>query len=178
MEKKIKLKCINCNKDFEKSLKEHKRQIKNGNDRFFCSLSCVCFKRNEENPPKGNLENLKPKSKDQYTPFRYYVNRGNYRGKRKKKLGCDLTVEFLKELWEKQNEICPFTGCKLILPKDTAHGWDKKDPYNASLDRIDNSIGYMKGNVRFISVMANLARQTFTDEQLINFCKYVTIKNI
>lgn len=176
MEKMIKLNCAYCNKDFEKSTKEYNRQIRKGNNRFFCGLSCVCLKRNEENPPKGNLENLKVKTKDQYTSFRWFVNRGNYRSKTKKKYSCDLTVEYLKQVWEEQKGMCPFTGWELILPEDSSYPWKEKNPRNASIDRIDNSIGYMQGNVRFVAVMANLARQDFTDEQVIEFCKAVATK--
>ena len=139
---------------------------------FFCTRTCAAIKNNEENPREGNPEFLIANNrKDNYTPFRWYVLRSQYRDK-KRKYGCDLTVEFLKKLWEQQNGICPFTGWKLILPKDT-NGWTEYSTYNASIDRIDNSIGYMKTNVRFISVMANLARQSFTDKELIDFCSAV-----
>lgn len=49
--------------------------------------------------------------------------------------------------------------------------------YSASLDRIDNSISYMKGNVRFISVMANYARNTFDDEEVVKFAEAVVEYN-
>lgn len=51
--------------------------------------------------------------------------------------------------------------------------WSVPSPWNASLDRIDNAKGYIQGNVRFITVMANLARSTFTDEQVLEFCHAV-----
>jgi hypothetical protein len=38
--KRIQLKCVTCNKVFDKQKKEYDRQIKKGNVRFFCSLSC------------------------------------------------------------------------------------------------------------------------------------------
>ena len=173
--KTIELKCGNCSNFFSKDFREHKRQTKLGRFEFFCTRNCAAIKNNKDNPRIGNLDNLKSDNrKDEYTSFRWYVNRGKYRGKRKRKYGCDLTVEYLKTLWEKQKGICPFTGWNLILPEDSSYPWAVKDPANASLDRIDNSIGYMQGNVRFISIMANLARQTFSDEQLIDFCKAVT----
>lgn len=172
--KSLKITCANCTHEFEILLKEHKRQIKNGRVGFFCSRTCAAIKSNRDNPRPGNPENLQADNRrDEYTQFRWFVNRGNYRGKRRRKYGCDLTVEFLKELWDQQNGICPFTGWKLVLPQDSSYAWSEKNPANASLDRIDNSKGYMRGNVRFISVMANLARQTFTDEQVRNFCKAV-----
>lgn len=65
----------------------------------------------------------------------------------------------------------------MILPLGTAIGWMEQDPSNASLDRIDNSKGYIEGNVRFVALMANLARQSFTDEQMIAFCKAVATNN-
>lgn len=173
MEQIITLKCANCNTDFEKVAREYRRQIKKGNDRFFCTSSCAATKINSEIQRTGNSQFLiADNRRDEHTPFRWFVLRAQYRGKRKK-YGSDITIEYLKKLWEEQKGICPFTGWNLILPKDT-NGWENSNPINASLDRIDNSIGYMQGNVRFISVMANLARQSFTDDQLIDFCKTVT----
>jgi len=176
MEKTIKLNCVNCNKEFEKVAKEYRRQIKKGNARFFCTGSCAATKINSEIPRIGNPQFLiADNRKDEYTPFRWFVLRGEYRNK-KKGYGCDITPEYLKELWEKQQGTCPLTGWNLILPIDTRIGFSEKSIKNASLDRIDNSIGYMQGNVRFVAVMANLARQDFTDEQVIEFCKAVANK--
>ena len=178
MNKTIKLKCTFCKNDFDKSLKEYNRQIKkNPGVRFFCGVSCTRFQLNQENPPKGNVQNLKADNKrDEYSPFRYFVLRAKQRNK-KKQYGCNITVVYLKDLWDKQNGICPFTGLELILPLGTGKTFINSLPNNASLDRIDNSKGYIEGNVRFISYMANLGRQSFSDDQLINFCQAVSNKN-
>lgn len=173
--KTIALQCANCGRDFDKELKEHKRQIKKGATRFFCGLSCLAVVRNIEHPNIGNIENFGAKigtKKDEYTPFRYFVLRAKYRSN-KKGYQCNITPEYLKLLWEQQEGKCQFTNWKIILPHGTDYGWDTSSPMNASVDRIDNSKGYVEGNVRFISYMANLARQTFTDDQLINFCMAV-----
>lgn len=171
----IDISCATCCVTFQKVAREYKRQLKNERTKFFCSRTCAAVKNNEEHPRKGNADLLKSDNRrDEHTPFRWYVLRSQYRDK-KKKYGCDLTVEYVKQLWEKQSGICPFTGWRLILPHNS-DGWLEYNPFNASLDRIDNTKGYIEGNVRFISVMANLARQTFTDEQLITFCKAVANK--
>ena len=179
----IEVKCFYCGKPVLKLLREYNRQIKkNTNVRFFCNLSCTRFQINKENPPKGNIENFKNiknkrgRKKDEYSIFRKYVSRGRERDK-KRNYEFNLTVEYLKKLWEEQQGICPFTGWQLILPKSTDYPWKEKSPKNASLDRIDNSKGYIEGNVRFISYMANIGRQTFLDEQLIEFCKAVANKH-
>ena len=46
-----------------------------------------------------------------------------------------------------------------------------KDPFKPSPDRIDNSKGYTKENTRIVWMMENYARSTFSDEQVIEFCK-------
>jgi hypothetical protein len=92
-----------------------------------------------------------------------------------KKYGVtDIDLLYLKILWKEQNGKCPITGMDLIMPK-TCDSWENgESPYNASLDRIDNSKGYIKGNVRYVSHMANIARSTFSDNELIKFCQAVS----
>ena len=67
--------------------------------------------------------------------------------------------------------MCPYTGAKLIHPIRMK---DEGLIYMASLDRIDSSIGYMKGNIQFISAAANLAKNNMSHEQMIEFCKIIT----
>lgn len=172
--KTIDITCANCGKIVVKQLKEYKRQIKSGQTRFYCNNTCSVIVHNLENPPKGNPKYLiADNRKDIYTPFRYFVSKSKDRDKKKKR-GVNITVEYLKQLWEEQNGICSFTGWNLLLPNSTGKAWEISSPKNASLDRIDNSKGYIQGNVRFIAYIANLARQSFADEQLIEFCKAVS----
>ena len=175
--KTIEITCANCNSLFDKALNEYNRQIKNGKNRFFCGRACLRLKLNEEFPPKGNINNLVVKTVDQYSDFRWFISRIKTRNKNNE-VGyiCNLSLDFLKKLWESQNGKCPFTNNQLLLP-NMSLGFKTRDPFNASLDRINNSKGYIEGNVRFISVMANYARNNFSDEQLIDFCKKVTSNN-
>lgn len=175
MVKKIILKCANCNKEFEKSAGEHKRQLKIGKGkRFFCNMECSKEVFSREIKPHPNPQNLVADNRrDEFTPFRWFVLRAKPRDKKKNR-ECNITVEYLSKLWEEQKGICPFTGWKLNLPYDTKYVWREKSIANASLDRIDGSLGYIEGNVRFVSIMANLARGIYKDEQVIAFCKAVT----
>lgn len=174
----VQLECAHCGTPFQKESKEYRRQIKSGKNKFFCGLSCNAFARNKANPPKGNPQNFVGHTRrDEYTPFRWFILRAEYRGRNKNR-DCSVTVEYLKQLWELQNGICPITGWKLILPVDTGKGFVDSRPDNASIDRIDNSQGYVQGNIRFISLMANIGRQSFTDKQLIDFCKAVVSNHV
>jgi len=64
-------------------------------------------------------------------------------------------------------EHCPIMGFKLILN----HTQAQDD--SPSLDRVDNNLGYVKGNVRVISRKANSTKSALTPEQIENLYLYV-----
>jgi hypothetical protein len=47
----------------------------------------------------------------------------------------------------------------------------RRHPQLASLDRIDSSKGYIKGNIQFVSVIANYAKNEMTHDEMLYFCK-------
>ena len=44
----------------------------------------------------------------------------------------------------------------------------------ASLDRIDSSKGYIKGNIQFISTPINYMKSTMTDSEVKSFLKLIS----
>jgi len=166
----IEVKCFHCGKDVEKTKSEYNRSKRLGR-RLFCNHSCCAAVKNKEHP-NINLAQLIPDNrKDEYTPFRFFMKVVKNKNRSNKLVNIDL--KYLKNVWENQNGICYLTGWKLDLP-DTVEGWKySKNAQRASLDRIDNAKGYVKGNVRFISYMANIARSNMEDAELIKFCHAV-----
>lgn len=65
-------------------------------------------------------------------------------------------------------KFCPYLGCKLTNISNNGRVWS-----NASIDRIDSTKGYVKGNVWVISDLANRMKQNATQEQLVLFAKGV-----
>ena len=89
--------------------------------------------------------------------------------KRRSLMPIDISVQDLQDQWDKQRGICPYTGWKMKLRLRKKGS----SPYQASLDRIDSSCGYVRGNIQFVALMANYAKNSFDDEHLIQFCKAV-----
>lgn len=165
---KMKLVCEVCQKEFERTKGEVNRNLKKGR-RIFCSRSCAGH-HSIKNIAEHSKEwkHLNPANqRDEFTPFREFLRSIKRRDK-----DYDLTLFDIKEQWEKQNGICPYTGWELIL--ETGN----RLPKQASLDRIDSSKGYIKGNIQFVAYIANIAKSTYDEEVLFNFCKAVTKKAI
>lgn len=65
-------------------------------------------------------------------------------------------------------DICPI----LEIPLKCHHGSSGGKSDSPSLDRINNSKGYVKGNVRVISLLANVMKSSADDEQLVKFAQW------
>jgi|15BtaG_2_1085339.scaffolds.fasta_scaffold00006_98 hypothetical protein len=167
--KYIEIVCDHCGQKCEKRKAEIVRQRKRGRTAFFCSLKCSGSKHCDHLKQHNNSDNLIPENRrDEFSNFRYYIKLCKQRNK-----SFDLDAKYLKCLWEDQAGSCPFTGWNLILRNHQSYKTEALRPEHASLDRIDNGRGYVKGNVRFVSVMFNLARNKFSDEEVIGFCEAV-----
>lgn len=81
----------------------------------------------------------------------------------------EVSIESLQDLLEKQNYKCAYTNIDMLCPKTYNERIEMtSSPYLISLDRIDNELGYVEGNVHFVCVWTNKAKgsyshETFTD---------------
>lgn len=174
--KKTQIICAECSKEHFISKNDYNRKIKNGQNNFYCSLSCAAKKGNKLYPNKlgkykGDISLLKGHEGnrlDEFSQFKYHANKARSRSKQRGEK-TNINVEYLKELWEKQNGICPYTGIKMEISRTSQDEDIKKTPTKASLDRIDPNIGYIKGNVEFVCYCINVMKNDFTKEQTLNF---------
>lgn len=73
----------------------------------------------------------------------------------------------MDEVFQKQNKKCAYTNIDLFFETSGKKG-------NASLDRINSSLGYTKENVQWVHKKVNIIKWDLSHEEFINFCKTVT----
>jgi hypothetical protein len=77
----------------------------------------------------------------------------------------NIDIEFINELFKKQNGLCYWFKVPLIPTQKQKH------PQKPSLDRLDNSKGYTKDNVVLCCYSANIGRNENDLETWENFLK-------
>jgi len=83
-------------------------------------------------------------------------------------LKWDVTFDYLADLLIEQDFKCALTD------------WDIDAMFvnsnKASLDRIDSSKGYVKGNLQWVHKMVNMSKQSYSQEKFIEMCTAVSNK--
>jgi hypothetical protein len=157
-----------CNKEFLKDKSELKRNDKIGRKNY-CSLKCSGHSSHKhlKKYVGENVKYLKPyqnNRRDEFTGLREH-----FRRVKKRKHYYDITLEDLLDLWNQQEGICPYSGVKLVHPNEGGNNLN-----TASLDRIDSKVGYIKGNLQFISIICNQAKNNLTHEEMLTFLKTIS----
>ena len=108
------------------------------------------IERNTNNPEKYIYIRLKTRAKQQNTPF-------------------NLTLEDIKI-----PDKCPILK-KEILTDFKVKGKKGPTDNSPSVDRIDNTKGYVKGNIQIICNLANSMKRNATPEELLQFAYWVIL---
>jgi hypothetical protein len=91
------------------------------------------------------------------------------RRSRDKNLPFNLTSDYLESIFPKSC-ICPILGYKMKVSNITL---GKLSP---TLDRINPRLGYIKGNVEFVSNIANCMMTSATGKDIKRFVKWASKK--
>jgi|TARA_B000000557_G_scaffold186746_1_gene152724 hypothetical protein len=89
--------------------------------------------------------------------------------KEKVKVGWDIELEDVLELWDKQEGRCALTGLFMTYHKD---GGGKKD-LNASIDRINPEIEYLVTNIQLVCSRANTLKHNLREDELYWWAKNI-----
>jgi len=85
-----------------------------------------------------------------------------------------ITIDDLIALYEKQKGLCVYSGVKLTHISYGTKGNNKcKYPYNASIDRIDSSKGYIKENIQLVCCIVNFMKWDSSEDVFLKMCKKI-----
>lgn len=83
----------------------------------------------------------------------------------------DLDLNYLREILP---ECCPYLGAKFHWESKAGCGNRATHPHSPSIDRIDGSKGYIKGNVAIVSHRANTIKHNATEQELFRIGRAVS----
>jgi hypothetical protein len=85
-----------------------------------------------------------------------------------RKIEFNVSIEYLNNLFKIQDGLCALSKVPLILSQSFSDGTQ-----TASVDRINNDLGYTEGNLRWVHKDVNRLRGPLSDEDLIKWCKLI-----
>lgn len=122
--------------------------------------SCGCQRQGKLSPSWKGYEDL---SSQHFSHIKADAKR------RSLEFSDKITMKFLIDLIKKQNYKCKLTGIDICLgPPNTR---------TASLDRVDSSKGYIKGNLQWVHKHVNIMKWSLSQTRFIEICKLVAINN-
>lgn len=90
---------------------------------------------------------------------------------RNKEFAEDVTSEYLYQLLESQNFKCAISGDNL-LPEDNSLDHIRRD-LPLSLDRIDSSKGYIRGNLQWVTKRINWMKGDLSMQEFLELCSKI-----
>lgn len=86
-----------------------------------------------------------------------------------------ITIEYIWELFLKQNRKCALSGIEIGFEGSRLQSKCKStSKFTASLDRIDSSKGYIKGNVQWVHKHVNIMKNSFDMDTFFRYCRCIT----
>ena len=87
---------------------------------------------------------------------------------------CNIDLHYIAELWINQKGLCNESALPMSFD---AGSQENKNPFSCSIDRIDNSKGYVKSNVRLVTHWANNSKSTW-DKSVVETFILATAKKL
>lgn len=124
-----------------------------------------------------------PKGKDSITFKGHKEMGGSYLGNiriraRKIRVECNLDNKYLYDLYKSQKGRCALSGADISFHSVGIHKnegrYGRFCDGTASLDRIDSSVGYIKGNVQWVYKIVNIMKGTMSDVEFLSWCQIIT----
>lgn len=148
-----KCKCNGCGKIYNKISTDLRPKT---------TYSCGCQKKVQNNASP----NWKGVGEISATHFSRIKSRAQ-----KSSIKFDVDIDFLWELFLKQNRRCALSGLEIFF------GRSGRDINTASLDRIESSLPYEKTNVQWVHKHINAMKLNHPQQYFISLCKIISKNN-
>ncbi len=155
--------CPLCCETLEASLFGKNKRSSDG----LAAYCTECYKVKRAQSYGKHADTRRAKGRDNYKARHWADNliSGSKSSSKTRSLEHSITAEHLKYLWHIQEGKCYWLGIKLgdstTLPN--------RHPSKPSLDRLDPTKGYVKGNVVLSSSFANMGRSECTESEFREF---------
>jgi hypothetical protein len=119
-----------------------------------------CFRAEHQGKSSKAWAGIGDLSKDHWSSIKRHASDRN--------IPFDISMDYAWNLFLEQGKRCALTGCVLEMHKP---GRDQKNAsWTASLDRIDSSNGYIKGNVQWVHNDINLMKRHHSVKRFYELC--------
>jgi hypothetical protein len=99
-------------------------------------------------------------------------------GAESRNIEFNITIEYAWSIYELQNGFCKVSNLPIIF----LTGGEKKkktgEYFMASLDRINNDLGYIEGNVQWVAKEINYLKGKLSMDRLLFFCLQICENNL
>ena len=149
--------CSNCKK--EKSYSEfHAKAESSDGHSSWCK---DCRKHySDETYPKKRIKDIERLSKNPDNFLKHWLS--DKRKNSRHPVDDDITLDYLMDLWNKQKGLCALSQQPMTHMKGKVYT-------NISVDRIDSSINYRKGNLQLVCYMFNIWKGKLSNEEFKNW---------
>lgn len=89
-------------------------------------------------------------------------------------LECNLTLQMIEEMLQPMT--CSATGLPLSFERIDGQR-HSRSPWYPSIDRLDNSVGYVPGNVRVVCSIYNFMRSNHADHDVLAVARALVVRH-
>ncbi len=158
----VTVECPSCKKIYEK-IHYH--------DRTTECVVCSTYKMSQRNIGKG-CKTIGEFNGGYYTMYK--------RNAEKRGLEFSVSQQYLWDLFLEQDKLCKISGLpinlksKHIKNKQATGTHLDRSLITASIDRIDSSKGYIKGNIQWVHKVINIMKGNLSDNDFVYFCRQIS----
>jgi hypothetical protein len=129
--------------------------------------SCIeCEKQAKKNYYENLVQNNLPLSANK--SIESWIRKVLYKASQRNKI-LNIDIDYLLEMYQNQNGKCSISGEELTFHKNNLST-------NLSIDRIDSSKGYIKGNIQLVCHYVNIMKWNKDLPEFIEWCKKIVNK--